>query len=51
VAHYLAENLASLYEQAGTSPFSMVVACDYIPGDKSVTASRAQSGVLLHEAE
>ncbi|MFF8605002.1 sigma-70 family RNA polymerase sigma factor [Streptomyces sp. NPDC015346] len=50
VAHYLNENLASLYEQAGTSPFSMVVACDYTPGDKSVKASRSASGVLLHEA-
>ncbi|GGY30539.1 hypothetical protein GCM10010363_08880 [Streptomyces omiyaensis] len=50
VAHYLSENLASLYEEAGTSPFSMVVACDYTPGDKSVTASRSVSGVLLHEA-
>lgn len=50
VAHYLAENLASLYEQAGTSPFSMVVACDYTPEDKTVKASRSESGVLLHEA-
>ncbi|CAM5545748.1 MULTISPECIES: sigma-70 family RNA polymerase sigma factor [Streptomyces] len=50
VAHYLTENLASLYEQAGTEPFSMVVACDYSPEDKSVKASRSASGVLLHEA-
>ncbi|MEU4065890.1 sigma-70 family RNA polymerase sigma factor [Streptomyces wedmorensis] len=50
VAHYLTENLPSLYEQAGTEPFSMVVACDYAPEDKSVKASRSASGVLLHEA-
>ncbi|MFD5109238.1 sigma-70 family RNA polymerase sigma factor [Streptomyces cinereoruber] len=50
VAHYLSENLAYLYEEAGTSPFSMVVACDYTPEGKSVTASRSASGVLLHEA-
>ncbi|MCX4984550.1 sigma-70 family RNA polymerase sigma factor [Streptomyces sp. NBC_00572] len=50
VAHYLTANLASLYEEVGTSPFSMVVACDYAPEDKSVKASRAASGVLLHEA-
>ncbi|MET9351254.1 MULTISPECIES: sigma-70 family RNA polymerase sigma factor [Streptomyces] len=50
VAHYLTENLAALYEEVGTSPFSMVVACDYAPGDKSVTASRSASGVLFHEA-
>ncbi|MEU2155659.1 sigma-70 family RNA polymerase sigma factor [Streptomyces sp. NPDC019396] len=49
VAHYLTENLAALYEDAGTSPFSMVVACDFAPDDKSVTASRSASGVLLHE--
>ncbi|MFB8403833.1 sigma-70 family RNA polymerase sigma factor [Streptomyces sp. NPDC055912] len=50
VAHYLTENLASLYEEVGNSPFSMVVGCDYAPGDKSVKASRSKSGVLLHEA-
>ena len=50
VAHFLTESLASLYEEAGTEPFSMVVTCDYAPGDKSVTASRPASAVLHHEA-
>ncbi|MGW0117719.1 sigma-70 family RNA polymerase sigma factor [Streptomyces sp. NPDC003327] len=49
VAHFLAENIAGLYKQAGTAPFSMVVAADYDPSTKAITASRAVTDVLLHE--
>ncbi|MFF6774386.1 sigma-70 family RNA polymerase sigma factor [Streptomyces sp. NPDC012637] len=49
VAHFLTENIASVYEKAGSSPFSMVVTADYEPGTKTITGSRALSDVLMHE--
>ncbi|GAA2780586.1 sigma-70 family RNA polymerase sigma factor [Streptomyces showdoensis] len=50
VAHFLAENMADVYKQAGTKPFSTVITADYEPGAKTITSSRALSGILLHEA-
>ncbi|MEU9701349.1 sigma-70 family RNA polymerase sigma factor [Streptomyces sp. NPDC047981] len=50
VAHFLAENIASVYKEAGTAPFSMVITADYEPGTKAITGSRALSDVLIHEA-
>ncbi|MFF9910676.1 sigma-70 family RNA polymerase sigma factor [Streptomyces sp. NPDC013457] len=49
VAHFLMEHLADLYQQAGTAEFSMVIGCDYEPGTKAITDSRAISGLLLRE--
>ncbi|MGW1014541.1 sigma-70 family RNA polymerase sigma factor [Streptomyces termitum] len=49
VAHFLAENITDIYQEAGTKPFSMVIAADYEPGTKAILGSRALSGVLLHE--
>ncbi|MGW6721663.1 sigma-70 family RNA polymerase sigma factor [Streptomyces sp. NPDC054995] len=48
VAHFLTENMAEVYEKAGTSPFSMVVAADFEAGSKAITSSRALTDVLLH---
>ncbi len=50
VAHYLSGHVAELYEETGTQAFSMVIGCDYEPGTKRVTATRALSRVLRHEA-
>ncbi|MFD0367330.1 sigma-70 family RNA polymerase sigma factor [Streptomyces sp. NPDC127114] len=50
VAHFLTERLADLYQEAGTAEFSMVIGCNYEPGTKAITESRAISGPLLHEA-
>lgn len=50
VAHFLAENMAEVYKQAGTRPFSTVISADYEPGVKTITSSRALSDILLHEA-
>ncbi|MEU8527887.1 sigma-70 family RNA polymerase sigma factor [Streptomyces sp. NPDC048629] len=49
VAHFLTENLADLYKQAGTAQFSMVIGCDYERETKTVKDSGAVSKVLLHE--
>ncbi|GHA63400.1 hypothetical protein ACIQRS_09315 [Streptomyces termitum] len=49
VAHFLAENITGIYQEAGAKPFSMVIAADYEPGTKTILGSRALSGVLLHE--
>ncbi|MEU3818014.1 sigma-70 family RNA polymerase sigma factor [Streptomyces sp. NPDC030392] len=51
VAHFLAENLADIYDQVGTAEFSMVVGCDYEQGTKAIRGSRALSEVLLHKVD
>ncbi|MDQ0843360.1 sigma-70 family RNA polymerase sigma factor [Streptomyces sp. V1I6] len=50
VAHYLSGHLAELYEQIGSAPFSMVISCEYEPGSKRITNTRAVTDILRHEA-
>lgn len=51
VAHYLAENLADLYEQAGTREFSMVIGADFDPATKKILQARAETLPLVHGNE
>ncbi|KAA6218811.1 sigma-70 family RNA polymerase sigma factor [Streptomyces filamentosus] len=48
-AHFLSENISDVYKQAGTAPFSMVIAADFEPGTKTIVGSRAVTDVLHHE--
>ncbi|WP_329488702.1 sigma-70 family RNA polymerase sigma factor [Kitasatospora sp. NBC_01246] len=50
VARYLSENVAELYGEVGSEPFSMVIGCDFEVGTKRVLATQALTDVLRHEA-
>ncbi|MCM2388933.1 sigma-70 family RNA polymerase sigma factor [Streptomyces albipurpureus] len=49
VAHFLSNNLATLYHRVGTADFSMVIGCDYSTETKAVSGSRELTQALLHE--